>query len=85
MAITDATIADQVRDQVAALGPDKTCCPSDIARALADSADWRELMPRVRAVAAELATAGEIVVTQKGEAVDIASAKGPVRLGTPRS
>ncbi len=63
-------------------GPDKTICPSDVARALAqDEAAWRALMPRVRAVATELADRGEIAVLQKGVPVDAQSARGPIRLG----
>lgn len=37
-------------------------------------------MPDVRRVAAALAESGEIVVTQKGEAVRIDEARGPVRI-----
>jgi hypothetical protein len=37
-------------------------------------------MPEVRRVAAKLAKRGEIVVTQKGCEVDIAKARGPVRI-----
>lgn len=54
-------------------------CPSDVARTIgADS--WRALMPEVRRVAAVLADQDEIVVTQKGEPVDIRNARGPVRM-----
>jgi hypothetical protein len=38
-------------------------------------------MPAVREVAADLADAGEVVVTQKGRPVDARTARGPVRLG----
>jgi len=37
-------------------------------------------MDTARAVAAELVAAGEIEVTQRGEVVDIAQARGPIRL-----
>lgn len=57
----------------------KTICPSDVARTLgADT--WRELMPVVRHVAADLVDQGHVVVQQKGEAVDPSTAKGPIRL-----
>src|SRR5438128_958261 len=59
--------------------PGKTICPSDAARALAGS-DFRPLMPAVRAAAADLVDAGEIEVTQRGEAIDVAHARGPIRL-----
>lgn len=57
----------------------KTICPSDAARTIG-GAQWRDLMPAVREVAAELAEQGHVLVQQKGETVDIATAKGPVRL-----
>ena len=60
-------------------GPGKTICPSDAARALAGPG-FRALMDTVRAVAAELVADGEIEVTQHGEVVDIAQARGPIRL-----
>ena len=37
-------------------------------------------MPTVRAVAKQLADAGQIEVTQKGKVVDLTSVKGPIRL-----
>jgi hypothetical protein len=55
-----------------------TICPSEVARALSD--DWRPLMDDVRAAAADLVTEGKVEVTQGGSVVDLASARGPVRL-----
>lgn len=60
-------------------GAGKTICPSDAARALAGK-NFRPLMDPVRAAAAELVAAGEIEVTQRGEVVDIARVRGPIRL-----
>ena len=45
---------------------------------------WRELMPAARAAAGRLAAAGEVEVTQHGEVVDVATARGPVRVRRPR-
>lgn len=56
-------------------GAGKTFCPSEAARALA--ADWRQLMPVVRRVAADVP---EIEALQKGLPVDPLTAKGPIRL-----
>ncbi|WP_245990311.1 DUF3253 domain-containing protein [Tabrizicola piscis] len=56
-------------------GRGKSFCPSDVARALA--ADWRPLMPEVRAVAAAMP---DIMATQGGVEVDPLAAKGPIRL-----
>ena len=78
MAVTDAAIRARIVETCRARGPDKTCCPSDIARGLAD--DWRPLMPRVRDQAAGLVKDGVIEVQQKGRPVDIATVRGPIRL-----
>jgi Protein of unknown function (DUF3253) len=58
---------------------DKSICPSDVARTVGGNG-WRRLMPAVREVAADLADEGVIEVRQRGEVVDITTAKGPVRL-----
>ncbi|RKQ36868.1 DUF3253 domain-containing protein [Kocuria tytonis] len=57
----------------------KTICPSDVARTLGGE-HWRELMPQIRDVAAAMADVSEITVQQKGETVDVRTARGPVRL-----
>jgi hypothetical protein len=64
---------------VAQRGPDKTLCPSEVARALGNN--WRDLMPAVRAVGGQLAAEGHIVVTQRGAVVDPTTAQGPIRYG----
>jgi hypothetical protein len=62
-----------------------TICPSEAARAVAgDDGAWRELMPDARRAAGRLAAAGEVEVTQGGEVVDVASARGPVRVRRAR-
>lgn len=62
-------------------GSARSICPSEVARALSrDEAQWRALMPLVRATAAALAARGDIVVTQRGRAIDIDTARGPVRV-----
>ena len=57
-----------------------TICPSEAARALGGDEGFRPLMPLVRGVAADLVARGEIEVTQSGEVVDPADARGPIRL-----
>jgi hypothetical protein len=59
-------------------------CPSEVARAL-DAVDWRRLMSQVREVAGVMAERGEIAVTQRGQEVDVRTARGPVRLLAVRS
>jgi Protein of unknown function (DUF3253) len=64
--IDDADIANEILRQCAARAPDRTICPSEVARALWPD-DWRPHMSEVRAVGLTLATAGEIAITQGGE------------------
>ncbi len=75
--------SEQIATEILALahrrGAGKTLCPSEVARALA--ADWRALMPAVRAEAARLQAEGSIQATQKGCPVDPATARGAIRLG----
>ena len=68
-----------ILDLLGARDPDATICPSEAARAL-DDQHFRELMGTVREAAANLVAAGRIEVTQRGEPVDLASARGPIRL-----
>ncbi|MGY5883927.1 DUF3253 domain-containing protein [Modestobacter lacusdianchii] len=63
--------------------PGTSICPSEAARAV-DPEGWRELMPAARAAAGRLAAAGDVQVTQRGEVVDVATARGPVRVRRPR-
>ena len=74
----ELTIRAVILDLLARRKPGATICPSEVARALAP--DWRPLMAPVRNVAAGMAAAGEIQVTQKGEPVDPDAARGPIRL-----
>ncbi len=67
-----------------ARAPGATICPSEAARAV-DPEGWRALMPEARAAAGRLAAAGEAEVTQGGEVVDVATARGPVRVRRPRA
>jgi len=71
---SDAKIAEALMALALARGKNKSFCPSEVARRLAE--DWRPLMPDVRRVAAGL----PLVVTQKGQLVDPISARGPIRL-----
>lgn len=59
-------------------GPEKTICPSEVARAVGGET-WRDLMETVRAIGADLADEGQIDVVQKGRVVDSRTAKGPIR------
>ncbi|MEQ8797913.1 MAG: DUF3253 domain-containing protein [Salinisphaeraceae bacterium] len=73
-------IVAEIRRLTMARGPDKSCCPSDIARRL-DPDAWRRWMPAVRDAALMLARDGEIDVCQRGVPVDPGLApRGPIRL-----
>jgi len=76
-----------IREAVAARGPGKTICPSEVARAASGDPGhgptWRPLMRAVRAAAAELQDSGEIRVLRKGKPVDIRTVKGVIRLALP--
>ena len=56
-----------------------TICPSEAARALGGEA-WRDQMDAARAAARRLEAAGAVDITQGGEVVDPATAKGPIRI-----
>ncbi|MGQ7856382.1 DUF3253 domain-containing protein [Pedobacter sp. WC2501] len=60
-------------------GPDKSTCPSEIARLLFPQ-DWRNQMKAVRDVAIDLHKQGKVIITQKGKPVDIDGIKGPIRI-----
>jgi hypothetical protein len=64
-------------------GAGKTICPSEAARAAANSDDrprWEPLMDAARAAAQRLVAAGKIVITQHRAVTDGRTAKGPIRL-----
>jgi hypothetical protein len=60
--------------------PTSTICPSDAARAVGTADGWRSLMDPARNAARRLVEAGEVVITQGGEVVDLDTARGPVRI-----
>lgn len=76
----EALIRAKTLELVKARGCKKTCCPSEVARALSPKS-WRDLMPAVRKIGAQLVKEGLIVVTQRGSIVDLSTVKGPIRFG----
>lgn len=56
----------------------ESICPSDVARSLRPH--WRQWMPLVHEIAADMARDGEIEAVLHGQPVDIEKVKGPVRL-----
>ena len=58
---------------------ESSICPSDVARTVG-AESWRSIMDDVRRVTAHLADQGQVIVTQKGEPVQLRDARGPVRI-----
>lgn len=75
-------IADEILHLTALRGPDKSICPTEVARALdpTPGEGWRRQLDPVRQVAARLAADGRIDILRKGRPVDPASFKGVIRL-----
>lgn len=64
-------------------GPDKSICPSEVARALRP--DWQSLLTEVRRIACRLAVAGRIDILRKGQVVAPVGVKGVIRLRLARA
>ena len=66
--------------------PGATICPSEAARAVASGRGepWRPLVPSAREAAARLAAQGRVEITQTGQVVDMATARGPIRIRAAR-
>ncbi|UFQ13638.1 DUF3253 domain-containing protein [Streptomyces huasconensis] len=79
---TDRRLERAILELLARRGPTATICPSDAARAVyeGDGDGWRALMEPARRAARRLVTAGEVEITQRGQAVDPADARGPIRI-----
>lgn len=79
MSPTDHDLEQRILSMLASRAPTSTICPSDVARDLVPD-DWRPLMEPVREAAARLVARGEVVITQRGDVVDLATARGPIRI-----
>ena len=77
--MAEALIAETIINMATERGADKSICPSDVARALFP-ADWRRHMDEIRSEAVKLQKQGRVLITQKGEPVDMDHIKGPVRI-----
>jgi hypothetical protein len=73
------SIPQTILTMAAERAPDKTVCPSEIARALFPT-NWRKHMQDIRDAAVELQKDGKITMTQKGQPVDDGNIKGPIRI-----
>lgn len=82
----DGELTGRIRDALLRLlearRTSSTICPSEAARlvALDLKCEWRDLMRPVRYVAGRMVEQGVIDIVQHGRRVEIASARGPIRL-----
>lgn len=79
----DLRLTASIRGLLAGRADGATMCPSEAARAVGGD-EWRELMEPARRAAGRLVAAGEVEITQGGEVVDLAAAKGPIRIRRAR-
>lgn len=78
--MSEPAIRAEILAQAEARGPERSLCPSEVARALEPEA-WRGLMTRVRREAVLLAREGRIDILRKGRPVDPdAEIRGVIRL-----
>lgn len=83
----EAAIEETLLRLVTERGADKTCCPSEVARALGGPHPdgWGPLMQPVRRVAVRLTKAGRVQILRKGKPVpDPDDFRGIYRLSLPR-
>ena len=86
----DRALEEKILELLARRAAGRTICPSEAARAvhaeaaIGDDDGWRALMEPARRAAGRLVESGEVVVTQGGEVVDLATATGPIRLRRTR-
>ena len=84
----EAAIEETMLRLVSERGADKTCCPSEIARALGGPHPdgWSPLMQPVRRVAVRLTKEGRVQIIRKGKPVDDPDDfRGIYRLSLPRA
>ncbi len=85
---SEAEIEETMLRLVAERGSDKTCCPSEVARALGGPHPdgWGPLMQPVRRVAVRLTKEGRVQIVRKGKPVDDPDDfRGIYRLSVPRN
>jgi len=71
-------LREEILAQVVARGPDKSICPSEVARAFGEN--WQSLMTRVRHEALRLQAEGRLDILRKGKPVPAEEVRGVIRL-----
>lgn len=80
---TPSAIEEMILSLVSARGPEKSICPSEVARALTPGAlqeGWQSLMTPIRQAAIRLARAGQIDILRKGRPASPDEIRGVIRL-----
>lgn len=80
----DRALEHAILDLLAQRATTSTICPSDAARSVGTEDSWRDLMEPARQAAARLVDRGEVEITQEGRVVDLATARGPIRIRSRR-
>lgn len=74
------TIESTIRSLLHGRDASATICPSEVARTVFPD-DWRERMEEVRRAARRLEGQGIVTGKQGGQRIDLATARGPIRIG----
>ena len=83
------SLEDTILELCVEVGPEKSICPTDAAKAFAlgrgeDAQGWRNWLNHVRSTSIGLARAGRLVIYRKGKPADPDDFRGVYRLGLPR-
>lgn len=79
--VSDEAISDELLKQISS---GRSAAPREIATALTTGdADWRKLLPRIRAIAVGLEKQGRLVFIRKKKVVSSEGLKGVYRFGLP--
>ncbi len=80
---TDRRLEAVMLELLHARGVNKTICPSEAARIVAEDRSpdgWRALMPAARKAARRLVANGRVDILQRGRLVDASTARGAIRI-----
>ena len=78
-AIITTDLGDMVLEILLSRSPGSTVCPSEVARAIAPGAAWRDAMPAVHSAVDRLFDEGAVRISWKGQS--LATRAGPYRIG----
>lgn len=77
--MSDNDVAEVIIRMATERGPDKTICPSEVARDMF-AQNWRNHMNEIRDAAIKLQQQGKVSITQKGVEISVEDIKGPIRI-----